>query len=197
MGAVSNRTARRTDVRPSRGKGGSVTGPSGSLPSHGRTDAPTETGRRGPWARGGGAPPQPVVGSEKARATSRQSQGAPLTPDQLRNVRPVTPDRAPVCRARAAPWSRPSQGLVKEELTRSSVTAVPWRWAGGHHLVGGSARPSVPPTAGKAGGGSSHTWAHALPATAPAWLLASCAESQRFPWKEHGEPCAPGTARGP
>ena len=87
-----------------------MTGPSGSLPSHGRTDAPTETGRRGPWARGGGAPPQPVVGSEKARATSRQSQGAPLTPDQLRNVRPVTPDRAPVCRARAAPWSRPSQG---------------------------------------------------------------------------------------
>lgn len=57
--------------------------------------------------------------------------------------------------------------------------------------------PSIrPPTAGKAGGGSSHTRAHALPARAPAWLLASCPESQGFPWKEHLSPVLPALPRG-
>lgn len=86
-----------------------MTGPTGSMPSCGRMDAPTETGPLGP---GWGAPSRPAGGSEKARVTGRQGQGAPLTPDQLRNVRLVTLNQAPVCRVRATPRNGPSQGLV-------------------------------------------------------------------------------------
>lgn len=52
-----------------------MTGPTGSMPSCGRMDAPTETG---PWAWGGRLL-GPQGGSEKARVTGRQGQGAPLT----------------------------------------------------------------------------------------------------------------------
>lgn len=97
------------------GKVGSVTGPPGSLPSRGCTDAPTETGRRGPWAQGGGRPLSPRWALRKhvSPAGRAREHHSPPTNSEMSARLPRT---GPQCAERGQP---PGAVLPRDLLRKS------------------------------------------------------------------------------